>query len=338
MSSEEKDKVPGMTEKKTAGITENTPEPTFVRKETPEEQPEKYVDPELEAKRMRIAHKLSYPTGTDILAMIGFIVISAVIAVIVIGIMTFAGVDSGITMAVGYVVQILPAILFIKMFSRKRNAPGPGAKLSPGTMNPPLILWGLLLILVTSVVIEPLLELFPARYLDNLYDTMGRGGWTVLTTVVLAPILEEILFRGQILGSIRNKYGAVTALLISSLIFGAIHIIPQQVVNAFFIGLILGYIYIKTGSLLSVIIMHAVNNALAYLQLELSDGEAAMQTVRGMIANDTVYFIVYGICIALLAVGFTGIYRTLKRQRPDAVPGGMPEDEKIGTAENNTGI
>ena len=91
--------------------------------------------------------------------------------------------------------------------------------------------------------------------------------WALVTLVVMAPLFEETLFRGVILESARARYGTLAAWAISSLVFGLAHLHPALVVNAFVLGLVLGYIYIRTDSLWSTVILHAVNNALAYLML-----------------------------------------------------------------------
>lgn len=84
-----------------------------------------------------------------------------------------------------------------------------------------------------TILIEPVVALFPERWLELLDEHMRLGGWMMLTVIVAAPILEEILFRGIIQGSLVRKYGPWRGVLVASAIFGVVHGIPQQVVNAF---------------------------------------------------------------------------------------------------------
>ena len=86
----------------------------------------------------------------------------------------------------------------------------------------------------------------------------------MLTVIVAAPILEEILFRGIIQGSLVRKYGPWRGVLVASAIFGVVHGIPQQVVNAFFVGAVLGFVYYCSRSLIVVMVIHAINNAFSY--------------------------------------------------------------------------
>lgn len=210
-----------------------------------------------------------YPNGIDILAMIGIILVSSLAAGLVGGALTWLTEwNTGLVNALTYFLQMGLAITFILVQRRTRQAPTNVLNMHAGRISAPLILWGIVLIFVTGVVIEPLLELFPDKYLEQLNQYIGTGGWSILMTVVLAPVMEETLFRGLIQGSINERDGAAKAILLSALLFGVFHMIPQQAINAFLVGIILGYIYFRTKSLLTVIILHALNNGISYLMLE----------------------------------------------------------------------
>jgi membrane protease YdiL (CAAX protease family) len=83
------------------------------------------------------------------------------------------------------------------------------------------------------------------------------------------------------------------------------------VVNAFVIGLILGFIYVRTDSLWPVIIIHALNNAMAYVIMQWSDG--ANITVRSLIENDTIYAVVYGMSLAVFIVSGYMVWRSIEK-------------------------
>lgn len=145
----------------------------------------------------------------------------------------------------------------------------------PG-LNPALLLWAFVLIFAVGVVLEPLLRLMPELSLE-----VGRGFWTILSLVIFAPIFEELICRGVVLGSLRGKFGVTTAWLVSSLFFGVLHGQPVQVINATVIGLVLGYVYLATDSLWSVMILHALNNAVAYLALAIRARQCAADRSGG---------------------------------------------------------
>ena len=77
--------------------------------------------------------------------------------------------------------------------------------------------------------------------------------------IFIAPILEELIFRGLILNSLKI-YGKWFAIIISSILFGILHINFIQTFNAFVMGIILGTIAIKTNSLIPSILIHILNN------------------------------------------------------------------------------
>lgn len=86
-----------------------------------------------------------------------------------------------------------------------------------------------------------------------------------ISLCVIAPVFEEIIFRGIILEQLSKKYSMATSIIVSGLMFGLIHANLHQGVNAFFIGLILGFIYLKTNSLLLCMFWHFANNFLVFI-------------------------------------------------------------------------
>lgn len=82
---------------------------------------------------------------------------------------------------------------------------------------------------------------------------------SLLATAVVPPLVEEFACRGLILGSLR-KYGDGFAVLISSVLFGLMHGNFDQMPFAFMVGLVLGFIVVKTDSLWIAVAVHAANN------------------------------------------------------------------------------
>jgi membrane protease YdiL (CAAX protease family) len=85
----------------------------------------------------------------------------------------------------------------------------------------------------------------------------------ILSVVVIAPIYEEIIFRGILLKGMANKINPNLALVVSAILFAIVHLNIPQGINAFFLGLIIGFIYLSTGSIYLSIFAHFVNNFLA---------------------------------------------------------------------------
>jgi CAAX protease family protein len=108
---------------------------------------------------------------------------------------------------------------------------------------------------------------------DQLPDSLGVEESTaalvavcVLVTVI-APIAEEVLFRGFMFGALRNWRGPVVAALITGVLFGAIHAGSAEVaylVPLALLGVLLALLRWRTGSLLPCMMVHAFNNSIAF--------------------------------------------------------------------------
>lgn len=89
--------------------------------------------------------------------------------------------------------------------------------------------------------------------------------YSVLITCLFGPIAEEFIFRGFVLKGLLGRYKPSTAILFSALLFGITHGNIPQFVNGTLIGLVLGFIYYQTHSLLACILLHCLVNANTYL-------------------------------------------------------------------------
>ena len=92
----------------------------------------------------------------------------------------------------------------------------------------------------------------------------------IFGTSVIVPIIEELFFRGYLLNrlNIGGKYGAGIALVLSSVLFAALH---GNLLLAFLAGLMLGALVLKTGRIVSAIYAHAVANGLIGIYALLTD-------------------------------------------------------------------
>jgi len=274
-----------------------------------------------------VASRSAFPDWVDFLVMVGIYFVAqgigAVLGWLVAGwpdwkLLTSAGPDAvdpvaraaeelvaGRFNALSFFVTMSLTLVGLLLYRKWRGGVRTVARFSKRGFNPLLLLYGLALMVTSTVVIEPVLNLLPA--VPSVY---GRGVWALVTLVVMAPLFEETIFRGVILESARARYGTVAAWFVSAFVFGLAHLHPALAVNAFVLGLVLGYIYIRTESLWSTVILHAVNNALAYLML--LAGWQDLMLIRA-IGNRSLYIAVY--CVALVAFAASGymVYRTLKR-------------------------
>ena len=104
---------------------------------------------------------------------------------------------------------------------------------------------------------------------DTANEALDQAGGSIVITILLVavagPIAEEIFFRGFVLSGLLKRFGVRRALLLSSLVFGLFHIDPGAIVPTFALGLVLGWVYLKTGSIWPSIFAHALHNGVAVL-------------------------------------------------------------------------
>ena len=145
----------------------------------------------------------------------------------------------------------------------------------------PWYLWPMLFILTLLFLFvrEPLLHMIPIP-VDPQEDVLSGleilDPFLVFVTVVAAPVFEELIFRGIILDGFLKRYSPWKSILLSALIFGVAHLNPLQFINAFMLGLLMGWIYWKTRSLLLTMLIHFVNNAAATFPAYYLSGEGSM--------------------------------------------------------------
>ena len=80
-----------------------------------------------------------------------------------------------------------------------------------------------------------------------------------------SPIVEEIMCRGLILNNLLSKKSILFSILISSIIFGVIHLNLLQGLNAFILGISLSIVYIKTRNLYACMLGHFLNNIISII-------------------------------------------------------------------------
>jgi membrane protease YdiL (CAAX protease family) len=97
----------------------------------------------------------------------------------------------------------------------------------------------------------------------KLFSELKSPVWFFLVGVVIAPIVEEIFFRGFLFQGFRQRYGWVAAMLISSFIFAAAHLDPVAFIPTFILGAVMAYVYHRSNSVWPGIILHFLVNAFA---------------------------------------------------------------------------
>ncbi len=121
----------------------------------------------------------------------------------------------------------------------------------------------------------------------------------ILSTVIIAPILEEILFRGVFLRGLLLKNSAIKSILISTLLFALIHFLPAHIINAFILGVFFGFIYYKTKSIGYTIILHITVNLTSLFggYINYKFGKATIYAITDIYGGLSLYIIFFSILI-----------------------------------------
>ena len=167
-----------------------------------------------------------------------------------------------------------------------------------------LLLIGLLMLFGFDYIVGELMTYLP-NYEEMLadYKSMFEGinmTYLLIGGVLIGPICEEIIFRGIIQEGFIHTYGGRAALLYAALIFGVIHLLPLQVINAFLAGILLGWIYWRTRSLWLVMLLHIINNFVAFQYADLDTS-----SFREWFGSD----VLYGLSFPMVGLLMYGGYR-----------------------------
>lgn len=150
-----------------------------------------------------------------------------------------------------------------------------------------------------------------------------RGGYLVIA--LLAPVAEELVFRGAVLRTLLRWQPRRQWLMIalSALLFAIGHLNPAQMPHAFLIGLLLGWMYMRTKSVVPGIAYHWVNNTVAYVLIKLYPNPSiGLNDILGG-PSKVLLAVAFSFCILLPA-----LYQ-LHQRMMDATRNGLAEDKAV---------
>ena len=120
-----------------------------------------------------------------------------------------------------------------------------------------------------------------------------------------------MLFRGAIEGFfLRKGIKPAVAIVVSAIIFGVIHANPAQIFFAFILGLIFGWMYYRTGSILPSVVGHVLNNTVSVSVMATSPIEDMSKTTAESIGMTATWFLLIA-CIAIAILSFVYLRKTL---------------------------
>ena len=127
------------------------------------------------------------------------------------------------------------------------------------------------------VELVPMTDFFREMIREMVLEMASDQGLLMfIALVIAAPILEELIFRGVMLDGLLRIYSPTKAVIVSSLLFGLIHLNPAQFVGGALVGGFMGWVYVHTRSVLATILIHASFNLTAFAESYFIDVEEAI--------------------------------------------------------------
>ena len=119
--------------------------------------------------------------------------------------------------------------------------------------------------LIPSTFLQEQMPALP-NVVEEEFEMLMKDRWGYLVIGLFAPLVEELVFRGAVLRELlRWKRNPWIGIAISAVLFAIIHMNPAQMPHAFLIGLLLGWMYYRTDSIVPGVVYHWVNNTVAYV-------------------------------------------------------------------------
>ena len=144
-------------------------------------------------------------------------------------------------------------------------------------------------------------------YIDILTDDTAFSFWTTgLYAVLLAPLIEEYVYRGVLLEGLR-RYGERFAVMVAAVIFGLAHGNLMQFLPAALIGWFFGYVRVKSGSWSVCVLLHALNNLTSLL----------LEGLLDRVTSEALYNAVNTAYMAVTVIAFFVIWRGVKARCGD---------------------
>ena len=125
--------------------------------------------------------------------------------------------------------------------------------------------------LIVSVAVSQLGEPEGVKQALDVARTPSLFVASLVVMALLAPLVEEMVFRGLLYGWIAGRWGTTAAWLVSSILFAAAHVEPAHILLVLPLGLWFGWLRQRTDSLWPSLVAHIVNNGLAVVAAALID-------------------------------------------------------------------
>ena len=185
--------------------------------------------------------------------------------------------DEQFIIATGIALLIGNAVLITAMALWLRHSEKPKASTSQiHYRSVTLAVSSLLLLALAETLLLAPLELSDPET-ERIFTLMASSPWCLLGLCIVGPVAEELVFRWGVQGALQQKgLKPWVCIATSSVCFAAVHANLMQMVPAFMSGLLLGYMFWRSGSVLPAVAAHIFNNTLAVASLSYPTAEEAL--------------------------------------------------------------
>lgn len=204
----------------------------------------------------------------------------------------------------------IPTLIIAKISKNKLSELIPFKKVE-GKKLAAIVFSGLSLCMVAQIVSAMLginLGLFGIDIYEGMESNTATGVFDIIMnsicTAVIPALVEEFAYRGLVVGLFK-KHDEMLAVFASAFLFGMLHGNLVQIPFAFIVGLVLGYVRVKTDSMLPGILIHFGNNFYAVI----------VTTIGELVPDAYSIPIEYGVLLLLIVIGFVASYYLTKNHK-----------------------
>ena len=218
-------------------------------------------------------------------------------------------------MTVAY--MALSSLLTMLLFARMHWSPVSRVWLASHPWT--TLAWVFMLALGTILPSEWVVEKFQLTMPDSttqLFESIMKEPTGYLAIGILGPVAEEMVFRGAVLRSLLKLFPAKAhwwPILISAVLFGAVHMNMAQFVHALPIGLLLGWMYYRTGSIIPGLLFHWVNNTVAYVMFNIMPQMGDGKLIDVFHGNDRMMWMGLGFSVCIMLPSLFQLHLRMKK-------------------------
>ncbi len=181
----------------------------------------------------------------------------------------FCAADNDTVLQSVLVSSIVSSVLTILLFALMRWCPVSDDFIGRRPWG--VLLWTVVLSVAMLAPLSWLEEQIPECLRENLMadtlEALVHSSWGFVAIALFAPLSEEVVFRGAVIPALMEwkKSSVWMAIFISAVFFAVVHLNPAQMPHAILVGMILGWLFVRTRSIIPGLVLHCINNGMTFV-------------------------------------------------------------------------